>query len=875
MNPEKGGMENVPRRTLHADQKVEGGEAFRMPRTGKLLVAGTLKALLVAGAAAARALLVCAALFALSARAVIYDFFPVTVTSTNTATLTSPNGNGYITVTTVGSNILPSNNTNYPAIFPNLFFTSGQVDGYITRYDDLSTNTTTFVITNYQFTPNTVFGIWNMTEESNTYSIKTFAGSTPNAPIFTWSFMGYDDDLLHGNIGWVHIVLNTNTGAITTIPFGNPTNHNDSDGIFWTNIPTATTKIVITGNVPFTGPGNTPGGGDGVVYYFAEPRPCKITCPSNIIITACGGTNVYFPMPTLNGDCGSNAPVLLSDLQSGSFFPVGTNLVVWYVPGYPNSTCSFTVTVINTDTNPPTITCPNDITVFTCGTNVPVTYAATASDGTNPAPVIIYSTASGSYFPPGTNQVACTAIDACSNTATCAFNVIVKLIPPTWSLICPNESTSVNVTGCPPVLPNLTYLVNVSNACPIPGGLSITQSPPAGTVLSAGNYQVTVTVCATNGSCQNCYLSVNAFLGTGCCAIDCPTNLTVTTCGNSALVSYPTPVINGPCSSNSTVVCAPPSGSTFALGTNTVTCVATNGAGIIVASCSFNVIVVKSAFTNAYDFLPVTITGPGARFTSPNGNGFITVTNTGGPFLSYNNTVWSSKFTNLFLASGTVQGWIAQADNNATYTNTFYLSNYTALTSDTVFGIWNMTEETNTYSIKTFAGSTQNEPVFTWNLMGYDDDALAGNIGWMHIVLNAGSGDISMVPFAPQNTDSDAAFWTNIPPATTRIVVTGRLGAANADGVVFYFAERRPCPSIRCLYCGVTITATLGGANIVLAWPQDATNFILEETFELAGPLANWTQVTNSTDPINGEYQVTLPMQGSQRFYRLKQMPSP
>jgi hypothetical protein len=285
--------------------------------------------------------------------------------------------------------------------------------------------------------------------------------------------------------------------------------------------------------------------------------------------------------------------------------------------------------------------------------------------------------------------------------------------------------------------------------------------------------------------------------------------------------------------------------------------------------------VVKSAFTNAYDFLPVTITGPGARFTSPNGNGFITVTNTGGPFLGYNNTVWSSKFTNLFLASGTVQGWIAQADNNATYTNTFYLSNYNALTPDTVFGIWNMTEEPNTYSIKTFAGIPQNAPIFTWSLMGYDDDALAGNIGWVHIVLNAGSGDISMVPFAPQNTDSDAAFWNKIPTNTTRIVVTGRLGAANADGVVFYFAERRPCPTIPCPFCAVSITATLVGANIFLSWRQDATNFFLEETSELAGLLANWTPVTNSTAAINGEYQLTLPMQGSQRFYRLKQMPSP
>src|SRR5207253_1930679 len=109
--------------------------------------------------------------------------------------------------------------------------------------------------------------------------------------------------------------------------------------------------------------------------------------------------------------------------------------------------------------------------------------------------------------------------------------------------------------------------------------------------------------------------------------------------------------------------------STFPLGTNTVTCTATNGAGATLASCGFSVIVAKGAFTNAYDFLPVTITGSGAKFVSPNGHGVITVTNTGGPFLGLNNTTWSSQFPVLFAASGTVPGWLAQANNNANYTN--------------------------------------------------------------------------------------------------------------------------------------------------------------------------------------------------------------
>jgi hypothetical protein len=840
---------------------VSGGDS-RTPRAGKSLAAVALKALLAAVVLAAG-----------SAHAIVYDFLPVTITSFNSGYFTSSNGNGIITVTNTGGPWESLNSTVYVSAFTNLFPANVPVQGWLSQVANLAVYTNTFYLDNYTLTSNTVFGIWNITEETNTYHLQLFdKNNTLISPPFNWNFIGYDDNIWPPdvNIAWYHMNLNNGDGYF--YPFKYKTNGIDCDGAFWNKIPTNTARIVFTGVMNTTNH-------DGVAFYFAEQRlPCTIKCPPDITVVLCGpsGTNVNYPLPTVFGDCGTNTAVSC-DPASGSFFSLGTNVVHCSVPGQTNLSCSFTVTVLKSDPIPPVINCPSNIVVFTCSTSAVVTYTVTASDNSGTVYTNI-SIPSGSTFPLGTNTIYFTATDDCSNLASCQFDVIVKPYPPVWGVICPNETFTTSVTGCPPVMPSLTNLVIITNQCTIPGGLSVTQAPPAGTVLSAGNYQVTITVCATNGSCQNCYLSVNATLDSGCCTIDCPTNpLTVTTCGTSAVVSYPTPAINGPCSSNSTVLCAPPSGSTFPLGTNTVICLATNGAGVTVASCSFTVTVVKSAFTNAYDFLPVTITGPGARFNSPNGNGFITVTNTGGPFLGFNNTVWTSKFTNLFLASGTVQGWIAQADNNAIYTNTFYLSSYTALNASTVFGIWNMTEETNTYSIKTFAGSSQNAPVFTWILMGYDDDDLAGNIGWVHIVLNAGSGDISMLPFAPQNTDSDAAFWTNIPPATTRIVVTGRLGAFNADGVVFYFAERRPCPTIPCPYCGVTITATALGTNIVVGWPQETTNFILEETFELAGPLANWTQVTNSsaTNNVNGEYQVTLPMQGSQRFYRLKQMPSP
>ena len=71
------------------------------------------------------------------------------------------------------------------------------------------------------------------------------------------------------------------------------------------------------------------------------------------------------------------------------------------------------------------------------------------------------------------------------------------------------------------------------------------------------------------------------------CSIACPTNITVCNtvgeCG--AVVNYPAPTTTGDCGSNA-VVCVPPSGSFFPVGTTTVTCTAQVG-----TNCSFLVTV--------------------------------------------------------------------------------------------------------------------------------------------------------------------------------------------------------------------------------------------------------------------------------------------
>lgn len=94
------------------------------------------------------------------------------------------------------------------------------------------------------------------------------------------------------------------------------------------------------------------------------------------------------------------------------------------------------------DFTPPALDCHDIIVTATNGTDAVVEFTlTTATDlwqlNINPP--------SGSVFPPGTNLVSCVARDACRNTNTCSFNVIVL----------------------PPALPDCTLHVEVSQSDPL------------------------------------------------------------------------------------------------------------------------------------------------------------------------------------------------------------------------------------------------------------------------------------------------------------------------------------------------------------------------------------------------------------------------
>lgn len=149
---------------------------------------------------------------------------------------------------------------------------------------------------------------------------------------------------------------------------------------------------------------------------------CTITCPPNITVSndlnQCGAV-VTYPAPTASAGCGT----VTCSPPSGSFFPVGTTTVTCSTTAGPG--CTFTVTV--NDTQPPSITCPPNITARTAAINDPcvvVSFAPVAIDNC-PGVTKVCSPPSMSCFPVGTTTVTCTATDASGNTATCSFTVTV------------------------------------------------------------------------------------------------------------------------------------------------------------------------------------------------------------------------------------------------------------------------------------------------------------------------------------------------------------------------------------------------------------------------------------------------------------------
>jgi hypothetical protein len=65
-----------------------------------------------------------------------------------------------------------------------------------------------------------------------------------------------------------------------------------------------------------------------------------------------------------------------------------------------------------------------------------------------------------------------------------------------------------------------------------------------------------------------------------------------------------------------------------------------------------------------------------------------------------------------------------------------------------------------------------------------------------------------------------------------------------------------------------SLTASLSGTNLTVAWPATATGFQLQQSSGLIGN--GWRYTTNSVSTNNGQNQVIISPTNNQTFYRLQ-----
>jgi hypothetical protein len=328
----------------------------------------------------------------------------------------------------------------------------------------------------------------------------------------------------------------------------------------------------------------------------------SITCPANISVSntvgSCSAT-VTYTAPVGTDNCAGATTTQTAGLASGATFPVGvtTNTFRATDAASNSATCSFTVTVA--DAELPSITCPANIsvsnTVGSCSATVTYTAPVGTDNCTGATTTQTAGLASGATFPVGVTTNTFRATDAASNSATCAFTVTVTdtELP---TITCPANATAVNDPGLCGAVVTYTTPAGLDNCT-----ATTAQSAGAasGTSFAVGVTTNTFTVTDGAGNTATCSFSVTVTDAELPVWAACPANITVSTSTTScdAVVSWTAPTATDNCAVvNSSGTQTP--GSTFALGTTTVTYTADDAAGNT-ATCAFDITVNDSIAPNA------------------------------------------------------------------------------------------------------------------------------------------------------------------------------------------------------------------------------------------------------------------------------------
>ncbi len=253
------------------------------------------------------------------------------------------------------------------------------------------------------------------------------------------------------------------------------------------------------------------------------------------------------------------------------------------------------------DSEGPSITCPSVIIASTIAGTCYATPSYSIGSWDNCAGSAVTQDsglASLAQFPLGTTANTHRVTDGAGSTTTCSFDVIVE-DHEAPVLTCPLAITTGTDAGACSAAVTFA-MAGIVESC---GVHNTTSSPTTGSAFNVGWTSVTQSVFDTSGNFASCEFNVTVTDTEAPTVTTCPGNIVENAASGDCnkVVTWTTPTFADNCLVTSVIQTGPASGSTFSIGSATVTYTASDAAGHQ-AVCTFNVTV--------HDVTPPVITCP-------------------------------------------------------------------------------------------------------------------------------------------------------------------------------------------------------------------------------------------------------------------------
>ncbi len=300
--------------------------------------------------------------------------------------------------------------------------------------------------------------------------------------------------------------------------------------------------------------------------------------------TSAAGAVVTFAVPGAT-DLVDGATAVSASPASGSTFALGTTTVTLSSSDSRGNASSRSFQVTVADTTAPAISAPADIVAeATSAAGASVSYSASASDLVDGSVAVSGSPASGSVFPLGSSSVALSASDAAGNASAGSFSVTV--VDTTAPALTVPASQTLEATSAAGAV--ATFAASATDAV---GVTSLTTSAASGSTFPLGSTTVNVAASDAAGNTSAGSFSVTV-VDTTAPALTVPASQTLeATSAAGAVATFAASATDAVGVTSLTTSAA--SGSTFPLGSTTVSVAASDAAGNTSAG-SFSVTVVDT-----------------------------------------------------------------------------------------------------------------------------------------------------------------------------------------------------------------------------------------------------------------------------------------